>query len=84
MLRLTTTAPPMPEPEVHDKGEVSGTEDEDEGEARAPRSSSTGDAATVAGLFIRGGFLRNLSTLGRERDRPTDVENQNTTRGSGN
>lgn len=78
MLRLTTSTPPMPE--VHDKGDASGTEDEDNNGNTAADVPASG-----TGLFgSRGGFLRNLSTLGRERERPADVENQNTTRSGDN
>lgn len=84
MLRLTTSAPPP----VNEKGDVSGSEDEgDAPEATNPRPPSNGpslsflngDALAGNSAFFRSrnGFFRTLSGLGRERERPADVENQN-------
>src|SRR6266545_5108646 len=84
MLRLTTTAPPVPI--AKEKGVESGSEDE--GDAPEPTNSSppsnganlsylNADApAGNSGFFRpRSGFLRTLSGIGRER--PADIENQN-------
>jgi len=81
MLRLTTTAPPVPI--ANEKGDGSGSEDEGdtlEATNSSPPSNGNflnGDApAGNSGFFRpRSGFLRTLSGLGRER--PADIENQN-------
>jgi len=84
MLRLTTSAPPVPI--VNEKGDGSGSEDEGDAPeaARSPSNGPSvsflnGDALAGNSTFFRSrsGFFRTLSGLGRERERPADVENQN-------